>query len=232
MYTHTHSRRRYHPQQGVSLLFALVALVALMLGALALVRHVDTATQLLGNLGFKQDATASADQATRQAVTWLSVNSASLNIDLPKQGYYASNREFDTDGVTLTGPIDLTGRQLTGMSTRQMIDWDGDGCASSAKSSYADCSITPFAIATPINFNEASYVIMRMCNKTGDYLVDSTIKCAKPITPGTGGATGRGEMSYSDPVRYGTNSQTYFRVLVRVKGFRNTVSVTETIVHF
>lgn len=55
-------------QQGVSLIFALVALVALMLGALAMVRNVDSGTQLLGNLGFKQDATAAADQATRQAI--------------------------------------------------------------------------------------------------------------------------------------------------------------------
>lgn len=219
-------------QQGVSLIFALIALVSLMLGALALVRHVDTATQLLGNLGFKQDTTAAADPATRQALTWLNANSASLNVDIPTSGYYASTREFDTDGVTAKGPIDLTGRQFIGSATRQMIDWDNNGCTSSSSGSYADCSIKPAAIAAPINGNTASYVIFRMCNKTGDYLTDSSIKCAKPLVAGTGGATGRGDISYTDAARYGTNSQTYFRVLVRVQGARNTTSVTETIVHF
>lgn len=219
-------------QQGVSLIFALVALVALMLGALAMVRNVDSGTQLLGNLGFKQDATAAADQATRQAIAWLNVNAASLNIDIPEKGYYASSREFDDDGVTAKGPIDVTGQQYVGTATRQLIDWDDNGCASSVKATYADCSMTRSLIETPINGNTASYVILRLCNKTGDYTTDSTIKCAKPLTAGEAGASGRGEISYSDAARYTASSTTYFRVLVRVQGFRNTTSVTETIVHF
>lgn len=219
-------------QRGLSLIFALIALVALMMGALALVRHVDTATQLLGNLGFKQDTTASADQATRQAVSWLGANSASLNVDMVSDGYYASNHEFATDGITTKNPIDVTGSQLSGTSARQLIDWDNNSCASAVASSFSECSIKPKTITTPINGNTASYVILRMCNKTGDYVTDSTIKCAKPLTTSADNATGRGEMSYSDPVRYGSNSQTYFRVLVRMQGLRNTTSVTETIVHF
>lgn len=219
-------------QQGVSLIFALVALVALMLGALAMVRNVDSGTQLLGNLGFKQDATAAADQATRQAIAWLNVNAASLTVDIPESGYYASSREFDDDGVTPLGPIDVTGQQYVGTATRQLIDWDANECASAAKASYADCSMTRSLIDEPINGNTASYVILRLCNKTGDYATDSTIKCARPLTAGEAGATGRGEISYSEAARYTTNSTTYFRVLVRVQGFRNTTSVTETIVHF
>lgn len=219
-------------QRGLSLLFALIALVVLMLGALALVRNVDTGTQLLGNLGFKQDATASADQFTRQAVNWLSANSASLNVDIGASGYYASSREFDTDGVTVKGPIDVTGNQFPSDTTRQLIDWDNNNCSNTATGTYASCDIKPVAIATPVNGNTASYVILRMCNKTGDYSADSSIKCAKPLTSGSDGASGRGDMSYTDAARYTTSAQTYFRVLVRVSGFRNTTSVTETIVHF
>lgn len=218
-------------QRGVSLIFALIALVVLMLGALALVRNVDTGTQLLGNLGFKQDATAVSDQFTRQAVTWLSINSAALNANV-EPGYYASNREFDTDGVTVKGPIDVTGTQFPSDSTRQLINWDGDNCATTATGTYASCAIQPTAITTPVNGNTASYVILRMCNKTGNYETDSTIKCAKPLSGSADSATGRGELSYSEPVRYSSTAQTYFRVLVRVKGYRNTTSVTETIVHF
>ena len=55
-------------QNGATLLFALLTLVALMLSTLALVRSTDIAALLMGNLGFKQDATASSEQAARQAV--------------------------------------------------------------------------------------------------------------------------------------------------------------------
>lgn len=232
MKTHHPIKTSRHAQRGISLLFALVALVAMMLGALAMVRHTDTGAQLLGNLGFKQDATASADQVTRIAVTWLSQHSASLNSDVADGGYFASNHEFETDGETPKGPIDITGRQYIGTDTRQMIDWDRDKCKSSAESSYSDCTIKPGTDDVEINGNTARYVILRMCNKTGDYQIDTSIKCAKPLTSGTNNAAGRGELNYSEPVRYTVNSDVYFRVLVRVQGSRNTTSVTETIVHF
>ena len=50
------ARRR--AQRGVSLLFALMALAAMLLAAVALVRSVDSGALVLGNLGFKQEATA------------------------------------------------------------------------------------------------------------------------------------------------------------------------------
>ena len=46
-------------QRGVSLFFALVCLVAIMLAAVALVRSVDTSTLISGNLAFQQSATSS-----------------------------------------------------------------------------------------------------------------------------------------------------------------------------
>ena len=48
-------------QQGVVSFIALVALVVMSLAAVALIRSVDTATLIAGNLAFKQAATASAD---------------------------------------------------------------------------------------------------------------------------------------------------------------------------
>jgi len=54
-------------QAGLSLIFALLALVALSLGAVALIRSVDGGTLVLGNLGFKQDATVSTEKATESA---------------------------------------------------------------------------------------------------------------------------------------------------------------------
>lgn len=218
-------------QRGVSLIFALIALVALMFGALAVVRSVDSAGSLLGNLGFKQDATVASDQFTRQAIAWLSANSASLNKDITASGYYARSFEFASDGATRAAPLDLTGNSFKSDATRQMIDWDDNGCKAHHKDTWATCDIKT-APLPDINQNKGRFVIMRLCNKEGDYVQDSTVKCAKPLASGTAGATGRGDLSYSEPVRFGTNSATYFRILVRVQGFRNTTSFTETIVHF
>ncbi len=219
-------------QKGVSLIFALVTLVVLMLGALALVRNIDTASLLLGNLGFKQDATLAADQGTRAAITWLNANSAGLNADLPSDGYYASNREYTSDGTTSAGPIDVTSNQLPSDHTRQLINWDNNNCSSTASGTFSSCDIKPKTVPTAINGNTASYVILRMCNKVGDYTTDTTIVCAKPMASSSDGATGRGELSYSEYARFGSTALTYFRILVRVQGLRGTTSYTETIVHF
>ena len=62
------SRRERAPargrQRGLALFFALIAMVAIMLAAIVLVRSVDTATLISGNLAFQQNATRSADGGT------------------------------------------------------------------------------------------------------------------------------------------------------------------------
>jgi hypothetical protein len=58
-------------QRGVVLFFALVALVAMSLAAVALIRSVDTSTIIAGNLAFKQSATIGGDAGIEAAVTWL-----------------------------------------------------------------------------------------------------------------------------------------------------------------
>ena len=55
-------------QRGVVLFFALVALVALSLSAVALIRSVDTSTLIAGNLAFKQSATRTSDQVVDSAI--------------------------------------------------------------------------------------------------------------------------------------------------------------------
>jgi len=67
-------RRRTRRQRGLSLLFALMALVVIGLASVAVVRSVDTSSLVIGNLCFKQDATAASAQMTEQALTWLQAN--------------------------------------------------------------------------------------------------------------------------------------------------------------
>lgn len=214
-------------QAGATLIFALLTLIALMLSTLALVRSVDISTLVMGNLGFKQDATAAADQATRHAISWLSSNLASLNNHRATDGYYASVVE-----TSATDILDVTGTQAPNVSTRELIDWDDDRCASATPSSFAKCEIKPEPIATDINGNTSSYVIFRMCSAEGDISVGNTIQCARPLNATGNSSLVKGDLNYADHARFTSAASPYYRIVVRVLGARNTVSFTETIVHF
>lgn len=58
-------------QTGMVLLVVLTVLVAMALGTLTLVRQVDSASLIAGNLAFQQAATQSADGGLEQATVWL-----------------------------------------------------------------------------------------------------------------------------------------------------------------
>lgn len=219
-------------QRGATLIFTLLALVALLLSSLALVRSVDVSAMLMGNLGFKQDATASGDQATRAAITWLTQNLATLNVDVGANGYYASSRDAGN------APLDVTGAQLENAAvatrnSRRLINWAQDNCAYASTGTFATCeNITPASVTADGNGNTASYVIFRMCDKAGDPTTDTTINCARPPGSAAGSSVVKGELNYADPLRLKSAAGPYYRIVVRVQGARNTVSFTETVVHF
>ena len=85
-------------QQGMVLLVALVVLVAIMIAGISMMRSVDTATLVAGNLAFQQAATNSADQGIEQAITMLQGKSAggTLNTSDPTSGYYATLGSADS----------------------------------------------------------------------------------------------------------------------------------------
>ncbi len=128
---------RGRKQRGVALFFSLVCLAAIMLAAVILVRSVDTATLISGNLAFQQSATRSGDAGSDAAIAWLATTQGlnatknvledathAFNIDNPVAGYYASldptksltvsggsNFKWDdTDSVAL--PVDSSGNQV------------------------------------------------------------------------------------------------------------------------
>src|SRR5437879_13137562 len=61
-------RRR---QRGVTLFIALIVLVAMTMAAVAMMRSVDTATVVAGDIGFRQSAVNAADQGVQAAYAWL-----------------------------------------------------------------------------------------------------------------------------------------------------------------
>lgn len=72
-------RVRAMQQRGVVLFFTLIALLAMSLAAVALIRSVDTSTMIAGNLAFKQAATTSGDAGIEAAMNWLATTQAANN---------------------------------------------------------------------------------------------------------------------------------------------------------
>lgn len=96
-------------QRGVVLFLTLIALLAMSLAAVALVRSVDTSTLIAGNMAFKQSATTSADAGIESSIAWItSTQSANasksvfsdithtFNVTDATRGYY-SNADSNLD---------------------------------------------------------------------------------------------------------------------------------------
>lgn len=97
-------------QKGLVLFVSLIVLVAMSLAAIALVRSVDTATQITGNLSFRGGGVQESDQgveAGRAAVAAI-VNTVAINNDSPANNYYASVQDT-TDAATLARLAGLGG---------------------------------------------------------------------------------------------------------------------------
>ena len=207
-------------QRGVSLMFSLIALISLAFAAIALVRTVDTGSLVVGNIGFKQDATVSSDLVANAALTWISSQNTGTTLftDKPADGYFASGLDV----------LDPTGKGTIGNS-RVLVDWNGDNCAYATAGTFANC-ITPSAPSTFGN-NVGRWVITRLCTTAGSPSGAGN-SCAVPLTKvSTEG--GGGEVKYGGGVRFTPRSGgPYYRIIVRNVGARGTVSFTETIAYF
>jgi len=203
------------------MLFALCALAVLTLGAVALVRSVDTGILVLGNLGFKKDAVYVASQATETAITWLQNNTANggLDADVPLKGYYA----------TAPDNIDPTGGGLaTSTGTVTLVNWGTTGCTAPGTSGRTVVCLTPVD-QTISNDTTVSYVITRLCLSAGPN--DSKNSCVVPVTSQATASSQRGALQPGG--RFITYSNgTAYRILTRTVGTRGTVAYTETLVHF
>jgi type IV pilus assembly protein PilX len=214
------SRRQL--QRGVSLLFALLALAAMSLAAVALVRSVDSGALVIGNLAFKQDATRAADVAAERARDWLRTSGANLNADAPAFGYYATSQNT----------LDPTGRLTSAANRLAVVNWDSDSCGC-VGSTCSTCTHTPsatIAVGSGSGAVRASWVITRLCPSTG--AVTGANACAQPANLRTSNLKDHSSQHQANqaleaPVALAP----YYRVVVRTVGGRNSVSFTETIMY-
>jgi len=197
-------------QRGVVLFIALIVMVAMSLAAIALIRSVDTTSQVIGNLAFRQASILPANLAIEDAASGLFVDAgapriANVTADDATQNYFATHKPDDPtwdskgklslpDGV----PQPLWTKTAAAALTRQ-LPADGAG-------------------------NTITYIVERMCNPD----------VVAPGNDGTGKASegwcdlgtpkGGGKHTINEAAAFNFPPQPFYRVTVRVDGPQNTVS--------
>lgn len=210
-------------QRGLSLIFALLALVAMTLGAVALVRSVDTGVLALGNVSQKQVTLVAASRGAEDAVAWLGAqlqaSASALNGDNPAAGYYASAMPT----------LDATGRGAEAMGDQLVrVNWDDDGCrVDRVAFGSANCLLAS-AVADRGGV-QVRYVVHRLCLLPGP--AGGANSCATPITDGEALVDNKGGWK-EDTQNVAPPAGPYYRITVRALGARGTVSFTETLVNF
>ena len=193
-------------QQGMVLFIALIVLVAMTLAGLALVRSVDTANVIAGNLAFKQSTLQAGDLGVEAAVTALpTIIAGSVDTDLtpaasstnPNYWYYASRRETDTYGVP-------TQKQAGAAGAATAIDW------------------TQLPIAATTAGNSVRIVIDRLCQGPPP-VTDLLASCFAEAGVGGSGSQKAGASIFT------ATPTVYYRLTARVTGPRNTVSMVQAI---
>ncbi len=147
-------------QKGVVLLIALIMLVAMTLGGIALIRSVYSTNLIAGNMAFQQGATSFGDTGIQAAVNWL------------------ENNNTCTPVCNLNGNIFPSGYAAYRIDPAAGDTWD-----SFWKTLQVNQQIR--ALPADDSGNTVSYAIQRMCNKTG---LPQDANCSiSPIAIGSGG---------------------------------------------
>ena len=95
---HTPSRQR-----GVVMIFTLIVLLILMIGAVALLRSMNTSLSGAGNLAFRRDLVNQGEQAVSNVITEFKTGdlstSASTLADVPSDNYSSTMLPTNAEGV-------------------------------------------------------------------------------------------------------------------------------------
>lgn len=197
-------------QRGVVLFFTLIALLAMSLAAVALIRSVDTSALISGNLAFKQTVISSSDLAIRDAMARLVTLRDS------------STLKIDDDAAH---PLNQT-NLATNPGYYSSLNPDMDMTASSTWST-ANGSIY---LGKDASGNEISYIIQRMCRTPG-------VKKTEADCLVTAGSDNGGPMwvqsatSVCDGCGPSTGKPAVIRITVKTTGSRNSISYVQGFVY-
>lgn len=212
-------------QKGVVLITVLIVLVAMLIGALSMMRASDTSTLIAGNLAFKQNGTSSADMTIESAIGWLSSSPpATLQANQLNAGYLAS---YDPTGPNIMAGQNWDGywNDLTKLPTgfKCWISWSGSPKVAACNSSDSDTNPSRLDDSG----NRSAYLIQRMCATAGDP-TNAATGCEISVSSDPTGTSSKGAGKQTIT----TSSQVFYRITARVMGPRNTVTYAQAIVAY
>jgi Tfp pilus assembly protein PilX len=202
-------------QRGVVLFMTLVALLAMSLAAVALIRSVDTSTMIAGNLANKQSALAAANRTVEVANLWLATmkaNNNTINILVDPTLLHPFNKNAPALGYYSGLDPNLN---LVDHTAASHLTWTD-----------ADSQLVPDPYG-----NEVRYVIQRICRAA-----NMDIKHAKCLFSAPAPNTGSQAVRYPEDVCSGDGcplpGQTpQIRITVKTTGPRYTVSYVQAFVN-
>ncbi len=216
-FRHTHEAACIRTQRGASLLIALIALVLMTIAGFSLMRSVDTGNVIAGNMAFREVTVHAADLGIEAAATYVNATVApSPDANLPGGCVVAS--------ATSTPPTLGTCRYAARVLPEDdrgipLVDWTSTGTIPQ----------------TTTNGVTYQFVVERLCNpdttvtvnlgQAAKYVDAKNICTSSVLDEGKsasgGSAYGGGSVSKITPIHY--------RVTVRTRGPRNTVSFVQTL---
>jgi Tfp pilus assembly protein PilX len=205
-------------QQGVVLIVALIALVVMSLGALAIVRSVDTNSLIAGNIAFKQSATSSGDFAIDSIVAFIaSKDSTAVTSDTTQY----LNNSHSTDSSGYYAVVNATGAA----TSSTMFNISDEASWSTAAKVGTVVSANLAAVGMTVN-----YVIERMCRTNADVpdplTHDNCLFAAAASNTGSSGGSQAG-----GPPPSTTGGAPLYRVTARIAGPQNTVSYVQAYIN-
>jgi type IV pilus assembly protein PilX len=182
-------------QRGVVLIFSLIVLLILAIGAVAVLRSVNSSLLSSGNLAFHRDLVNQAEEAVSTVMTEFKTNGPPLStspttVSLPAANYSATTLPTNSQGVPLA-----------------LLD-------NAAFALVATPGLVPAGNDIPGRTGDVTirYVIDRLCTNAG---TASSPNCVQSTGLPTGGTANR-NTAVAPP------SATVYRISVRVDGPRNT----------
>jgi Tfp pilus assembly protein PilX len=207
-------------QRGVVLFFALIAMLAIMLAAVALVRSVDTSTIIAGNLAFKQAATVSGDAGTEAAIAALT------NIEVANKGLNVLIDPAHPFNIT-----DLTARPGYYSNADPALNLFADTTWDSDINDSNNTTHNSFVVGVDSSGNKVRYVIQRMCRNPNVAIRDADCLFSGAIVD-TNGQNIRlpQEICKGDGCPAAGQSP-QIRITSRTTGPKNTVSYVQAFVY-
>jgi Tfp pilus assembly protein PilX len=209
----SHFRHRAR-QRGVVLIVALLVLVVTVLAAVALVRSVDVATLVSGNLAYRQAAAQAVDGGIEVARNWLMTRPNNTDLYARQAPFYFPSRNGGVIDPHVFDPTDELWLDFWADANNEVLyrelDKDAQG-------------------------NTVRYVVHRMCENPGD---PGNAFCFVAGGVAAEGISNRikepGDLPCFNPntgQNLCTPTNPYYRITVKVSGPRGTATYAQAVIY-